>query len=72
MDFAIANSGWSIAITGTWPGLRCWTETLITFIECLIIATECAFSRNRGKRAIVLVGLIMGSSNEAWYAAHVV
>ena len=51
IHLARANSGLSMAMTGVWPGLRCWTTSLTTFIRCQIIAEECEFSKNNGKRA---------------------
>ena len=43
-NFAIANKGWSNAVTGICPGLRCAVARLCIFIPCLTIANEDAFS----------------------------
>ena len=65
--FARANSGWSIASTGTWPGLRCWTAALTTSIECLIMATEWALSKNSGIKAFNAAGGTSAYCMQAWY-----
>ena len=40
------------------------------FIECFIIATECAFSRNKGNSALIVAGGISVVWILAWYVDH--
>ena len=68
--FARANNGWSKARTGVWPGLRWSMAFRTTSIECLIIATVCALSWNRGSSEDGVMIAWPGSWLLAWYAAH--
>ena len=52
--FATAYVGWSAAMKGTCPGFKNATVSLILSITCLIVATEWAWSRRRGSRAVML------------------
>ena len=53
ISFATAKRGWSKAITGTWPGFRWFTESLMISTACLIIAMDLAWSGKRGNKADV-------------------
>lgn len=67
---AKANSGWSKAITGVCSGCKWLIAFLMTSIECLIIATVCAFSRKRGNSDVMHVASMSIDCWLAWYAAH--
>ena len=54
--FAIANNGWSTAMTGVCPGCICCTSPRMTSIECFIMATVWALSWNSGSRAVTDIG----------------
>ena len=53
--FAKANSDWSNVTTGVWPGFTCSTAFLTTSMECRIMATLWALSRNSGSWAVGLM-----------------
>ena len=60
----MVNSGWSHAITGAWPGLVRSTIFLMTFSECLTIATVAASIWNKGKRQDVVIAASPGSHRD--------
>ena len=54
ISFPTAKRGWSRANTGTWPGFRWFTESLMISIACLIIAMDLAWSGKRGNKADIV------------------
>ena len=42
--------------TGICPGFKYCTDVFIMSIECFIIATECAFFRNKGNSTLIAAG----------------
>ena len=69
---ATANIGWPAAMTGTWPGLRDATRSLILFLTCFAVATSTkwAWSHRRGSSNAMLIsnsGLLVW---EAWWADY--
>ena len=45
-------NGWSMVITGIWPGWRCWIALADKLIACAIMAALCAASVKRGIKNI--------------------